>query len=321
MSSQKTCVTKRVFLLAMGALLLNACGNGETPNETTAEKPRVALIMKSLANEFFVNMADGARQHQVDNPDQYELVVNGLKDESDLTQQVTLIEQMIALDVDVIVLAPADSKALIPAVKRAVASGVVVINIDNKLDSDILAAEQVTVPFVGPDNREGARMVGDYLATTLSAGDQVAIIGGISTAFNAQQRQLGFEQSMEMIGANVVSIQNGNWEQAKASTIASAIISEHPELAALLCSNDNMAMGAIAAVRQAGKTGEIQVIGFDNIAATHELLRSGDMLATGDQYGDKLAIYGIEYALQILLDGELPADRKTPVKLVTAADL
>ena len=88
-----------------------------------------------------------------------------------------------------------------------------------------------------------------------------------------------------------------------------------------MCSNDNMAMGAIAAVRQAGKTGEIQVIGFDNIAATHELLRSGDMLATGDQYGDKLAIYGIEYALQILRDGELPADRKTPVKLVTAADL
>ena len=153
MSSQDKRVTGQVFLLAIAMLFLNACGNGDAPVDIAGEKPRVALIMKSLANEFFVNMADGARQHQADNPDQYELVVNGLKDESDLTQQVTLIEQMIALDVDVIVLAPADSKALIPAVKRAVASGVVVINIDNKLDSTILGAEQVNVPFVGPDNR------------------------------------------------------------------------------------------------------------------------------------------------------------------------
>jgi len=89
----------------------------------------------------------------------------------------------------------------------------------------------------------------------------------------------------------------------------------------LLYSNDNMAIGAVAAVRQAGKTGEIQVIGFDNISATHELLRNGDMLATADQYGNKLAVYGIEYALQILRNGVIPADRKTPVDLITAGDL
>ena len=63
------------------------------------------------------------------------------------------------------------------------------------------------------------------------------------------------------------------------------------------------------------------LISFDNINATHELLKSGEMLATVDQYGDRLAIYGIEYALQILRDGSVPSDRKTPVSLVTATDL
>ena len=309
------------LVTALSVPLFAGCGGQETPSERDTGKPKVALIIKSLANEFFVNMADGARQHHADNPDQYDLIINGLKDESDLTQQVFLIEQMIALDVDVVVLAPADSKALIPIVSRAIAHGITVINIDNKLDDEVLAAEQINVPFVGPDNREGARMVGDYLGAVLSAGDEVAIIGGISTAFNAQQRQLGFEQAMDAVGANIVSVQNGNWEQAKASTIASAMISEHPRLVALLCSNDNMAIGAVAAIRQAGKSGEIQVIGFDNIDATHELLKSGDMLATGDQYGDKLAIYGIEYALQIQRDGVVPANKKTPVKLVTADDI
>ena len=313
--------TASAFLALMSTLLLVGCGEREVSPEEGQSKPRVALIMKSLANEFFVRMADGTRQHHAENSDQYDLIINGIKDESDLTQQVTLVEQMIALGVDVIVLAPADSKALIPVVKRAIGRGIIVINIDNRLDADLLADAEINVPFVGPDNREGARMVGDYLAKTLNAGDEVAIVGGISTAFNAQQRQLGFEQAMAAVGANIVSIQSADWQQAKASTIASALISEHPGLKALLCSNDNMAIGAVAAIRQAGKDGTIRVVGFDNIGATHELLRDGDMLATAEQYGDRLAIYGIEYALQILRDGNVPADKKTAVKLITAGDL
>ena len=303
------------------ALFLYGCTDREDTETEQSKTPRVAVIMKSLANEFFVKMANGTRQHHAENSDQYELIINGIKDESDLTQQVSLIEQMIALGVDVIVLAPADSKALIPVVRRALNRGIVVVNIDNRLDAELLADAGIYVPFVGPDNREGARMVGDYLAATLNAGDEVAIIGGISTAFNAQQRQLGFEQAMNAAGANIVSIQIADWQQAKASVIASALVSEHPELKALLCSNDNMAIGAVAAIRQAGKAGEVKVIGFDNIGATHALLKNGDMLATVEQHGSELAVYGIEYALQILQDGKVPADKKTPVNLIVAGDL
>jgi ribose transport system substrate-binding protein len=277
--------------------------------------------MKSLANEFFVNMEAGTRAHHAEHADDYELIINGIKDEAALAEQVALVEQMIASGVDVIVLAPADSKALIPVVKRALSRGIIVINIDNRLDQDILAQDGITVPFVGPVDREGALAVGEYLGGFLSGGDHVAIIGGISTAYNAQQRQLGFEEAMDNIGANIVSIQDGNWHQDKASTIASALIAEHPDLRALLCSNDNMAIGAVAAVRQAGKTGEILVVGYDNISATHPLLRSGEMLATAEQYGNQLAVYGIEFALQILDGGAIPEDRMTPVDLVTASDI
>ena len=309
------------FLMIMSILLFAGCGEQDLPAEDGQAKPRIAVIMKSLANEFFVRMAEGTRQHHAENLDQYELIINGIKDESDLTQQVSLIEQMIALNVDVIVLAPADSKALIPVVKRAVGKGIIVINIDNRLNVELLEDAELNVPFVGPDNLEGARMVGDYLATTLTAGDEVAIIGGIRTAFNAQQRQIGFERAMESAGVNIVGVQDADWQQAKASIIASALISEHPELKALLCSNDNMAIGAVAAIRQAGKTGTIKVVGFDNIGATHDLLKNGSMLATAEQHGDKLAVYGIEYALQILRDGNIPADKKTPVEIITASDL
>jgi len=309
------------ILIAIGILLAAGCENQDAPTAATTAKPRIAVIMKSLANEFFVTMEAGTREHHAAHADDYDLIINGIKDEAALAEQVALVEQMIATGVDVIVLAPADSKAMIPVVRRALARGIVVINIDNRLDAAIIADAGITVPFVGPVDREGAQAVGEFLAQELDRGDEVAIIGGISTAFNAQQRQLGFEEAMAAAGANIVSVQDGNWHQAKASTIASALIAEYPNLKALLCSNDNMAIGAVAAVRQAGKTGQIQVVGYDNISATHELLKNGEMLATAEQYGSQLAVYGIEFAMQILNEGIVPADRMTPVDLITVSDL
>ena len=314
-------VKKLLFIcFLLTAILITSACKEEASSQSDPGKPTVALIMKSLANEFFVNMAKGAEQHQLAHSNDYSLIVNGIKNESDLAQQVALIEQMTARGVDIIVIAPADSRALVPAVKRAMKAGVVVINIDNKLDADLLSDAGIRVPFIGPDNRDGAHLAGQFLGEKLQAGDEVAIIGGISTAFNAQQRQAGFEDAMNKAGMDIVEKQAADWDQAKASTIAAAMLSEHPDLKALLCANDNMAIGAVAAVRQSGKAGEVKVVGFDNISATHESLRSGELLATVDQFGNQLAVFGIEYGLQILA-GAKPEDRKTKLRLVTADDL
>jgi ribose transport system substrate-binding protein len=316
-------------LLALALVVLAACDSStETAVDTDTDKAkpvRVALVMKSLANEFFINMAEGAKSHQQQSSgnkaNNYELIVNGIRNESDLAQQVSLVEQMMAAQVDVIVLAPVDSKGLLPVVKRAIDQGIIVINIDNRFDQDILTQMGVSVPFVGPDNHEGAKQIGQLLAKKLQAGDEVAIIGGIPSAFNAQQRQAGFEDAMSEAGATIVSIQSADWGQSKAAAIAAAILSENPNLKALLCANDSMALGAVAAVRQAGRTGEVLVVGFDNISAANVLVQSGEMLATADQHGDKLAVFGIEYALQILAGGTTPENRKTPVDLIVAQQI
>jgi ribose transport system substrate-binding protein len=226
---------------------------------------------------------------------------------------------MLAQGVQAIVIAPADSRALVPVLGKAQRQGVVVVNIDNKLDDATLEAAGLRVPFVGPDNRAGARMVGEALARHLTRGEQVAILEGIPTAFNAQQRRLGFEDAMRAAGLQVVAVQSGHWEQGRANAVAAALLREHPDLAALLASNDNMALGAAAAVRQAGRTGRVHVVGFDNIAAVRQLIDEGRVLATADQHGDRLAVYGIEYALRILKKEAPPEDRQTPVDLITAA--
>ncbi|MGI8907912.1 MAG: sugar ABC transporter substrate-binding protein [Candidatus Sumerlaeaceae bacterium] len=289
-------------------------------SKAAGDKPKIALIMKSLANEFFTTMRKGAEKHQQDNAGKYDLVVNGIRDERDLNAQVALVEQMASQKVNAIVIAPADSKALIPALARARKAGIVVVNIDNRLDAQVLKQTGGDIPFVGPDNREGARKVGEVLAAKLKPGDKVAILEGVPTAFNAQQRRLGFEDAMKKAGANVVAVQTGQWEMEKANTVAAAMLSEHPDLKAILASNDNMALGAVAAVKAAGKTGQVFIVGFDNISAIRPMLKDGRVLATVDQHGDQLAVFGIEYALEIS-KGARPADKQTPVDLVTAETL
>lgn len=310
----------RIFGAVLSTVFLVSCQQSPQPSIGVKEstgKPRIALVMKSLANEFFKTMEDGAKAHQQKHASAYELIANGIKDETDIAAQNALVEQMIGNKVDAIVIAPADSKALISVCQKAIAAGIVVINIDNKFDAAILAEKNLKIPFVGPDNRKGAKLVGDYLARQLKAGDPVAIVEGIPTAFNAQQRKAGFEDAIKAANLQLVDSQSGKWEQESANKIVAAMVTSHADLKAILCANDNMALGAIAALRTAGKSEQIKVIGFDNISAAQQLLQDGKLVATVDQHADQLATFGIEYALEVMQKKAAPTDKETPVDLIT----
>ncbi|WP_283183865.1 MULTISPECIES: sugar ABC transporter substrate-binding protein [unclassified Pseudomonas] len=285
------------------------------------EKPKVALVMKSLANEFFLTMEDGAKAYQKDHSGDFELISNGIKDETDTAGQTRIVEQMILAKVNALVIAPADSKAMVPVIKKAIDAGITVINIDNQLDPAVVKSKNITVPFVGPDNRKGARLVGEYLAKQLKAGDEVGIIEGVSTTTNAQQRTAGFKDAMEAAQIKVVSLQSGDWEIDKGNKVAASILSEYPQVKALLAGNDSMAVGAVSAVRAAGKAGKVQVVGYDNINAIKPMLKDGRVLATADQFAARQAVFGIETALKIIkgekVDSGTNGVIETPVELVT----
>lgn len=281
------------------------------------DRPKVVLLMKSLANEFFKTMEDGALAHHAQHEAEYSLKVIGMKNETDVAEQIRNVELTIAQGADAIVIAPADSKALVPVCKKAMDAGIIVVNIDNKFDDEVLRDKGVKIPFVGPDNRKGAKLAGVYLSTRLNPGDKVAIIEGAPNAYNGIQRKMGFDDAMNASGMSIVSSQTGYWETDKALPVAAGLINEHPDLKAILCANDSMALGAVTAVQEAGKAGKIHIIGFDNIAATRQLLKAGKILCTVDQHADQLARYGIEYALEMLKTRAQPADKETPVDLIT----
>ena len=305
---------KIILILCAVIIAAQICGC----KQRAPSKPRVALVMKSLANEFFKTMEEGAQAHHKQHSQEYDLIVVGIKDEQDVAKQVEFVELMIAQGVNAIVIAPADSKALVPVCKKAMDSGIIVVNIDNKFDRDVLQEKNVKIPFVGPDNRKGAKLAGDCLANKLKQGDKVVLIEGAPNAFNGIQRKLGFEDAMKAVGINIVSSQTAYWEMDKANQLVSALVAEHSDLKGILCANDSMALGAVSAIRAAGKSDDILVVGFDNILAVQRLLKEKKILCTVDQHADKLALFGIEYALEMLRGKSVPVDKETPVDLVTA---
>lgn len=311
-----------LILAALAVALWTGCGE-ERQEPEHQRKYRVALVMKSLANEFFKTMEDGARAHQKKNADVYDLLANGIKDERDVERQVAIVDQMIAQGVDAIVIAPADSRALIPICKKALDAGIVVVNIDNKFDDDALRQRRLRIPFVGPDNRKGARTAARYLARFLKPGDKVAIVEGIPNAINGVMRKLGFEAAMNSAEIKVAASQSAYWEMDKAERVVAGMLTQHPDLKAILCANDSMALGALAALKAAGKLGKVYVVGYDNISAIQKHILAGNVLCTVDQHADQIAVEGIRYALDILHDrvAAKAPDKETRVDLITAETL
>src|SRR5207253_5955242 len=188
-SKEETMNTKcRASCAALPILALLAVGGGGSSARAEEKKPVVGLVMKSLANEFFKSMEEGARKFAAEDGT-FTLVPVGMHSETDIDTQISAIENFITQKVDAIVVAPADSRALVPPLARAIKAGIIVINIDVALDEAAKKQAGVDLAFVGPDNRAGAKMSGDVLAKALGPGGKVVIIEGNPGADNAQQRK------------------------------------------------------------------------------------------------------------------------------------
>ncbi|MDD3321056.1 MAG: sugar ABC transporter substrate-binding protein [Paludibacter sp.] len=279
------------------------------------KKPSIGLVMKSLQAEFFQEMKKGALEF-AEKQNGFELVTVGTSTQTEIDLQIQLIDSLIEKKVDAMVVVPIDSKALVPVVIKAVKTGIKVINIDIKLDEDLLKENNIELTYVGPDNETASKMVGDVLAKKLGKGAKVILIEGLSVAENAQQRKQGFLKSIAEYQLNLVASEAADWETGKAEQVFEKLFKANADIEGVFCSNDAMALGVLKVLEKNQKTGKIQVVGFDNDAAVQPLLKSGALLATIDAYGSQMAVQGIEYALKVLGGMENKGSYSTKFDLV-----
>jgi ribose transport system substrate-binding protein len=279
--------------------------------------PVIGLVMKSLEAEFFQEMKKGAIDF-VEQRGDLELIPVGTRSQTEIQEQIQLIEDLVEMQVDAMVVIPIDSKALVAPVTKAVRAGIEVVNIDIMLDEDMLAENNIELAFVGPDNEAAAKMVGDILGEELGAGGRVVIIEGIPAAMNAQQRKRGFLRTIEEYKLELLATAIGNWETGQAAEAFSALLEQLPQIEGVMCANDAMALGVNSVLEETGKQGKVKVVGFDNDASAGPLISQGKMLATVDCFGSRMAARGIEYAMRALSGEKQTGWIKTEMKLITS---
>lgn len=313
--------TRRAAAWAAALAATAACTTIGFPAFAQDTKPRVGLVMKSLANEFFKNMTEGALAHEKKRGD-FSLKAVGMQSETDFDAQTAAVENFVTQKYDVIVIAPADSRAMVAPVAKALKAGITVVNFDVALDPAALKKAGLDLAFVGPDNRAGAKMAGDELAKAVGPGAKVVIIEGNPGADNALQRKLGFQDAAKAGKLNVVASQTAHWETEEANAVFTNILTANPDIKGVMAANDSMALGVAKAIDAAGKSSQIKVVGFDNIPAIRPLVKQGKVLATVDQFGSEMAANAIDIGLKSRKENKaLKGWVKTPVELVTAKNV
>ncbi|NLH99805.1 MAG: sugar ABC transporter substrate-binding protein [Chthonomonadales bacterium] len=277
---------------------------------------KLALVVKTRNNPFFDPMIKAAEAEAKRLG--VSLEVQAPPQESDKELQFSIVENLTAKGVDAILIAPADSKGIVPALKRAADKGVLVINLDNRVDPEAAASGGLALGgYVGADNEEGGRLAGQAMMGYLGGFGKVAILEGIRGADNAEARKRGFENAVQG-SLEIVAKDTAEWDTQKAYAKFQSMLAAHPDVRGLFCANDKMALGAMKAIEESGRRRQITVIGYDNIPEIRPYLAAGDMKATIEQHPDLMGRYGVLMAVGVL-DGVIPRGREflVPLEIIT----
>lgn len=287
------------------------------PNQVEANNSgKIALVMKSLANPFFAKMEEGAHQYAVTN--NVPLEIFGVNRETDVAMQIAIVEDLISRGYGSLVIAPADSKKLVPICERALKKGMKVINIDNPLHGPSLKKLGITIPFVGSDNRVGASMVADYLKRRLNGKGKVIVLEGIRGVENADLRKQGFVETITRDNSiKIVASESANWHTDEAFSLTSKLLADNPDIDAIFCANDAMALGTLQALEAAGLNGKVLIGSYDNIDEVRNAMRRGQIHATVEQHPELMGRFGVQLAWEALHGKAIANYHSTPLDLIT----
>ncbi len=276
----------------------------------------VGLVMKTLNNPYFLAIQAGAEKAA--NELGIKLDVKAAQEETSIEQQIAIVEDMIAKKYAAIAIAPSGSKEIVDVVKKALDAGIVVINIDNRIDPEAASAAGISVPYVGASNFDGGYMAGKYLAEQLGGAGKVAIIEGIQGVDNAEGRKNGAMKAFEEFsGIQLVASQSANWATEEALNVMTNILQANPDLNGVFCANDMMAFGAVQAIEAAGKTDQIKVAGYDALEQALAYIQEGKMIATIDQRPDLVGYQGVVFCLDKIGGKTVPDEYMVTLENIT----
>jgi D-allose transport system substrate-binding protein len=226
----------------------------------------------------------------------------------------------------VMITAAINSTILLPCLKRANEIGAPVVDLDANLDHAIATKAGVKIAFtIGSDNVAAGAKGADYLAERLGANAKgaVLVIEGLSGNITGQKRAEGFKSELtrKAPGLTVVASLPGDWDRQKAANIANDIMTRNPDLVAIFCANDTMALGAVESVFAAGKGGRIVIIGVDGNSDAVKSIKAGRLDASVAQLPYLVGKEAVEKAKAVLAGQKVDEYTYVPTLVLTKSVL
>ena len=276
----------------------------------------LAAIEKSISNEFWRTLQEGYEKaaENVNAVTEINIEVDATTDEGDETGQQTMVENAVNQGVSAIMASPISDANLTTAVENAQDANIPVINVNDGLIA-------IVDYYCGPNAYQNGLLAAEWVSNKLGDEGQVGIVVGMAKAFAARERTAGFRDWIadNNSGLEVVAEQNADWDRQKAKELAATWIIQYPDMKAIFCNNDDMALGVVEAVDEA--EADILVVGVDGIGEAYDSIRAGKLDATVDSFPYYMAQVATEVTLRALAGQDVPHVTATPQALIDSENV
>jgi len=282
--------------------LLSAAVISATFSTTAMAQDSIALVVSTLNNPFFVTMKEGAEEKAKELG--YNLIV--LDSQNDPSKELSNIEDLVVKGVKAILINPTDSDAVGNAIRVANQANIPVLTLDRG------ASRGEVVSHIASDNVAGGEMAGKYISEQVGANARVIQLEGIAGTSAARERGEGFMKAVESEGLDLLASQPADFDRTKGLNVMENMLASRPNTQAVFAQNDEMALGALRAVKASGK--DILIVGFDGTDDGIAAVKSGMLGATIAQQPGMIGAIGVESAVKVL-KGE-SVEKSIPVPLM-----
>ena len=305
--------------LMISASIAAVALSGAASLASAADKPVYGVLMKTLSNPFWGAMEQGVRDGA--KAADVEYFLQAVESDQAAEPQLNTCNTMLEKKPAVMITAAINSTILLPCLKRANEMKIPVIDLDGNLDPEITKKAGVNIAFhIGSDNEAAGGKGAAWLVSKLGkdAKGPVLVIEGLSGNITGQKRARGFANALKAAapGLNVVASLPGDWDRQKAANITNDILQKNPDLVAIFCANDGMALGAVEAARAAGKD-KIIIIGVDGNSDAVKSINSGRLNASVAQLPYLVGKQAVEGAKAILGGGKSDEQVMVPTLVLT----
>lgn len=296
-------VTTLVFGVVVGCSSQSALEQEEKKQD---DNIKIGLSVSTLNNPFFVSLKEGAEQAA--KKAGTELIVADAQDDN--AKQLNDVEDLIQKNVDILLINPSDSKAIATAVESANQSNIPVITVDREAEGGEVVAH------IASDNVEGGKMAGDFILEQVKGKGNIVELEGIPGTSAARDRGKGFHQAVDgKDGVEVVASQPANFNRAKGLTVMENILQSKDDIEAVFAHNDEMAMGAVQAIRSTKR--DILVVGFDATDDAVKAVKKGEMGATIAQKPSEIGKTAVEVAVKVAKGKKVKKFYPVELELIT----